>query len=476
MKIMQDLSKMLQIAKREDLIAFSIDYAKENASFKRDLTAFLGKKYIGNKKTIKEYRKEMAIAFSQIKDVGNRWSDFEIADWDSILNKVDRLLHEGRKLLDLGNANAAASMAVEFFVSFNDTFDEDTFLTDGTGEDFGAGDSCENAEKLLFDAIEHPYITPSMQKELVSELRNLSKTDFVYNLSNYGIFDFDDMLLQVNINTQTPEDTLQMLDVQIDQHKEQYDEYVYVERKIDLLQKIHRLSDAEKVEQKYIDIPEIRHRVIDGLISRKEFEDAVKCLHEGIDAALKEKHPGIVDQWKKMELEIYEKQGDKPEQISICRELFTSTRGSMEYYHKLKLLIPKSDWKRYLNDLLKDAKIGNHSIFGSSILADIFVEEKDSESLYQFIKKQTYDQLMTLDQYSRFVNDDHAKELLTIYVHLLMKEAEQNVNSKAYQRIAHSMENMKKLKNGNTAVHQLAEYFRKTYYRRPSMMAEMKKF
>jgi hypothetical protein len=148
----------------------------------------------------------------------------------------------------------------------------------------------------------------------------------------------------------------------------------------------------------------------------------------------------------------------------------------MEYYHKLKLLIPKSDWKRYLNDLLKDTKIGNDSIFGSNILADIFVEEKDSESLYQLIKKQTYDQLMTLDQYSRFVNDDHAKELLTIYTHLLMKEAEQNVNSKAYQRIAHSMENMKKLKNGNSAVHQLAEYFRKTYYRRPSMMAEMKKF
>jgi hypothetical protein len=63
MKAMQDLNKMLQIAKREDLIAFSIDYAEENASFKRDLMAYLGKKYIGNKKTIKEYRKEMSVCF-----------------------------------------------------------------------------------------------------------------------------------------------------------------------------------------------------------------------------------------------------------------------------------------------------------------------------------------------------------------------------------------------------------------------------
>ncbi|GAA6528697.1 hypothetical protein LPYR103PRE_06700 [Segatella asaccharophila] len=476
MKAIQDLNKMLQIAKRKDLIAFTLDYAEENASFKKDLMAYLGKKYIGNKKTIKEYRKEMSVAFSQAKDVGNRWSGLEIADWDSILKKAGSLLDEGQKLLDLGNADAAASMAVEYFVSFHKVFDEDTFFDENDYEDFDTGGSCESAEDLLLDAIAHPSITLSVQKELVGELRNLSKTDFAYNLNNYGIFDFDDMLLQVNINTQTPEDTLQMLDVQIDQHKEQYDEYVYVERKIDLLQKIHRLSDAEKVEQKYIDIPEIRHRVIDGLISRKEFEDAVKCLHEGIDAALKEKHPGIVDQWKKLELEIYEKLGDKLEQISMCRELFISARGSMEYYHKLKLLVPKGDWKGYLKNLLEDAKIKNNVIFGSSILADIFVEEKDSESLYQFIRKQTYDQLIMLDHYSRFVNDDHAEELLALYTCRLKNEAEQNVNSRAYRRMANSMENMKKLKNGNSAVHQLAEYFRKTYYRRPSMMAEMKKF
>jgi hypothetical protein len=283
-------------------------------------------------------------------------------------------------------------------------------------------------------------------------------------------------ILQVNLKTQTPEDTLQMLDIQIDQHKGKYDEYVYVERKIDLLQKIHRTCDAEKEEQKYINIPEIRQRIINRFADHQEFENAIRCLHEGIDVALKDNHPGIVDQWKKLELGLYEKQGDKSKQTDICRELFIRAGGSMEYYDKLKLLIPKDGWKGYLNDLLKDAKIRNDSIFGSSILADIFVKEKDSESLYQFIKKQTYDQLMTLDQYSRFVNDDHAKELLAIYTHLLTKEAEQNANSKAYQRIAHSMENMKKLKNGNSTVHQLVEYFRKIYYRRLSMMAEIKKF
>jgi hypothetical protein len=476
MKAMQDLNKMLQIAKRKDLIAFSLDYAEENASFKKDLMAYLGKKYIGNKKTIKEYRKEMSVAFSQAKDVGNRWSGLEIADWDSILKKAGSLLDEGQKLLDLGNADAAASMAVEYFVSFHKVFDEDTFFDENDYEDFDTGGSCESAEKLLLDAIAHPSITLSVQKELVGELRNLSKTDFAYNLSNYDIFDFDDMLLQVNINTQTPEDTLQMLDVQIDQHKEQYDEYVYVERKIDLLQKIHRLSDAEKVEQKYINIPEIRQRIINRFADQKKFEDAVMCLHEGIGVALKDNHLGTVEQWKKLELELYEKQGDKSKQIDICRELFTSARGSMEYYHKLKLLIPKSDWKGYLKNLLEDAKIKNNVIFGSSILADIFVEEKDSESLYQLIKKQTYDQLIMLDHYSRFVNDDHAEELLALYTCRLKNEAEQNVNSRAYRRMANSMENMKKLKNGNSAVHQLAEYFRKTYYRRPSMMAEMKKF
>jgi hypothetical protein len=219
--------------------------------------------------------------------------------------------------LDLGNANAAASMAVEFFVSFHDKFlMKIPFLTRMALMKILIQEApVKMLKNYFFDAIEHPSITLSVQKELVGELRNLSKTDFAYNLSNYDIFDFDDMLLQVNINTQTPEDTLQMLDVQIDQHKEQYDEYVYVERKIDLLQKIHRLSDAEKVEQKYINIPEIRQRIINRFADQKKFEDAVMCLHEGIGVALKDNHLGTVEQWKKLELELYEKQGDKSKQI-----------------------------------------------------------------------------------------------------------------------------------------------------------------
>lgn len=50
------------------------------------------------------------------------------------------------------------------------------------------------------------------------------------------------------------------------------------------------------------------------------------------------------------------------------------------------------------------------------------------------------------------------------------------MGAKHYARIRQAMEAMQKLKDGKPAAHQLAEYFRETYRRRPLFMVEIKKF
>ena len=141
-----------------------------------------------------------------------------------------KVIKEGRKLLNLGNADAAATIAVEFFRIFSKEFDEASFFDDEDYEDGGVYE-CEQAERLLLEAIDHPYITQKVQQNLVEDLKAISRTSFPHDLDNYGIFDFDKMLMTINKKIMTDENTLALLDSQIQQHKGQYDEDTYEKSK-----------------------------------------------------------------------------------------------------------------------------------------------------------------------------------------------------------------------------------------------------
>lgn len=73
-------------------------------------------------------------AFQFTEDIGNRWHSCVVPDWYLITGKAESTLKEGSKLLELGNANAAASIAVEFFVCLQDTLDEDCLANDYDGD------------------------------------------------------------------------------------------------------------------------------------------------------------------------------------------------------------------------------------------------------------------------------------------------------------------------------------------------------
>ena len=84
--------------------------------------------------------------------------------------------------------------------------------------------------------------------------------------------------------------------------------------------------------------------------------------------------------------------------------------------------------------------------------------------------------LNSLNRYAKHTGENHAKQLLDAYEQLLKSEARINVNVKTYHRIAEAMSYMCQLHDGKQAAHQLAEFFRQEYRRRPKMMEEIKQF
>ena len=55
----------------------------------------------------------------------------------------------------------------------------------------------------------------------------------------------------------------------------------------------------------------------------------------------------------------------------------------MEYYHKLKELVPGPDWTRFLEDMLDQIK--PFAFGGSDVKADIYAEEKEYGRLFGLI-------------------------------------------------------------------------------------------
>ena len=475
---MNNLERLLKLASASNLRTFSKDYARKNDAFRQELMAFLDNKYAkNNEKTIEDYCRQMNSSFQFTQNIGDNWNSFLIPDWYLITSRANSLLNEACKLLELGNANAAASIAVEFFVALQDTYDEDSLSYDYDGDvACEIGNSCEQAENLLLKSIKHPSMNKEVIRDLTRKLNDISGTSLSEDLNNYDVFDFDDMLLQVSQTTMTDEERLNMLDAQIIQHAGQYDQHVYVERKIDMLRQLHRDADAQAELRKYINLPQIRTLIVNDLISKKDYHAAVQLVHDGIDVARELKHWGIVRSWKEKELEIYEQSGDRPHQIDMCSTLFISEGGSMTYYRKLKALVPANKWKDFLNQLLSKIPINESFMFGQSVIADIYVEEKEADKLFEIIMSHGRPNLDCLDRYAKYTGKGYAKQLLDAYTQLLKSDAQMNVNVKAYHRIAQAMSCMCRLHGGKQAAHQLAEFFRQEYHRRPKMMKEIRKF
>ena len=130
--------------------------------------------------------------------------------------------------------------------------------------------------------------------------------------------------------------------------------------------------------------------------------------------------------------------------------------------------------KAFLKQLIADSKISEFEA-RLSILADIYVEERDWNDLFDYIKSAT-NRLDTLDIYAYHLRATHSPQLILMYCDSLKRYAAVNVGRNHYERIGKSMICMQKLEGGKKAVKELAADFRTLYKNRPAMRETLSKF
>ena len=463
---MKQINDLMPLATLEDLREFCLDYAHKNKKFNQELTKFLNERFIEDEDSAADFIARLEDAFGEEKNIGNRWHSYYVTDWDEICSVSTDVLKDARRLLDMGNASAVLQIAMRMFEL---TDSEDLNYVDEDDGDWWLADNLENYGKLLVESIGSDSVPQEEKDEVISKLKKMVKSE----IWNFGYCDMNQLLQEASAASQSDDAMLRLLDEMISQQGlYESDRTEYVLRKIALLEKMGRMDDAAKAIEKYLYMPEVRKREIEKAVERRDFQAAITLIKGGQKIA-EEQNRSIVE-WKELELDIYRRTLNWPMQAQLCRELFVLEGGSMDYYHELKKLTDSKEWKPFLAKLLSETNMPAWR--SSSIEADIYVEEQDWERLFALLMDANHHSLDMFDSYAHHLKSTHSDELLMEYVSMLKDYAAKNMGAKHYERMRRSMEAMLKLNNGNTAAHQLAEHFREVYRRRPSFMAEIKKF
>lgn len=228
--------------------------------------------------------------------------------------------------------------------------------------------------------------------------------------------------------------------------------------------------------RQYLYLTEIREMEVEKLIVRCQYDEAIRLLDEGIEIAKEEIYPGTDSKWLEIKLKIYETTNRTSEVIDTCRLLFVTGRDKLTYYNKLKTLIPKEQWKSFLDAMMKETEFSNYFSFGGSAEADIYVKEQDNERLFTLLSSTRYDQLEALMRYAHYLKDTHSEQLIAMYTSSLNDYAERKMGRRNYEFIAQVLPCIHKLKGGQTAVKNIVAEFRIKYKRRPAMMEVLKDF
>lgn len=468
-----DIQQLLSFANPQELSQFIYEYASMHPEFKTALlNRFMAKELSATSKE-KDYRAEIQNVFNDSyynrkSRYHNRYDDFD-CDWETVFNRMDIFLEKADFFLNVGNIDTTIDIALQTLRSIGENYEDGLLYND----DLYPSDYCEQAGDLLIKVIEHPKTTQKQKTAILQELGQLAKLS---TYRDYDLYDIDELLMQINLSIQPAEKTLELIDKLLEERKDTYDLYQIVLRKVNLLTELHEEQKAADTIRQYLYLTEIREMEVDKLIASCQYDEAIRLLNEGIEIAEKEEHIGTVEEWLKTKLRIYEMTHQTAEVINTCRLLFVSGRDQLEYYSKLKTLVPKEEWKSFLDTMMKETQFSEYFSFDGNDEAEIYVKERDYERLFKLLSSIRYNQLEALMKYSYHLKDTHSEQLIAIYTSLLNDYAEQNVGRTHYELIAQALLCAKKLNGGQEAVKRLVTEFRIKYKRRPAMMEVLRRF
>lgn len=235
---MKQIDDLMPLATLEDLREFCQDYARKDKKFNKELACFLNERFIDDEDSAADFIARLENAFTEEKNIGDRWRSYYVTDWDEINSVSTAVLKDARRLLDMGNANAALQIAMRMFEL---TDAEDLNYVDEDDGDWWLADTLEDYGKLLVENIGSNSVPQAEKDEVINKLKKMVKSE----ISNFGYCDMNQLLQEASAASQSDDAMLRLLDEMISRPGiNDSDCAEYALRKIALLEKKGRMDDA----------------------------------------------------------------------------------------------------------------------------------------------------------------------------------------------------------------------------------------
>lgn len=467
---MDILDMLMKLGTEKDFADFLNKYARKHPEMRDELVTYLGGKYLVDSKAGEIYSEKFRTVFNFKINVGTIRSPRYATAWKKSSRGVIALIKEGDKLRRQGFANVAAIMVSAFFHSLKDSSPAEVYSED---EAKAINRMCTAADKLLSETLRDENLSEATRKQVLDDLTSLSPTGLSRDLARSGAFYYDSMLLAISKTYDSADTTLARYDELIDNQSDDNERMRYVMRKIDYLERLGRSDEVEALELEYENTEQMKRRKANKLLEEKRYNEALALAKQCLADQKRQRNTDDFF-WMHYLFSVYVALGDREKVVELIRKDFIDRGGKMDYYQALKKLVDPKQWKHFLTRMIAETK--RHALMSPSLLADIYIEEGDKESLYQFLAfDQQFFRLDMLNKYARYVDKSHAASLLKLY-DAELKHLGKYGDPKNYSKVALSMECMLLLDGGQEAAHKLAEMFRSLYHRRPLMLEQIEKF
>lgn len=472
-----DFKILLQKISLEEYQEFILTHAASDKKFKS-----LFQRYFADKDSQMDIGKSYT---KHLKSLIRSSSSGDFIDYRSVhglANEINRLLDEGRQLIDKGNFHNAFILARSVLTEVIELI---TYCDDSSGY---IGDIINSAIGLIKIIAEGVSVTMDVQKEIFDFIQSAVSLPIYFDYGDFG-YEMVDIYsaLAIKLNKQTS--YLNFIDDQIKKAltvEYSYRKDYFLVRKIAFLKATGNVSDAQALLQENLNIVDVRRGEVSRLVEKRDFFSAKKLIIEGIKVARKKDRPGTVTQWEKELLHIAVLEKDIAT-IRYYTKKFAFDRGfHLIYYNQWKSSFDIAEWEqeieKYIEEIIvrvelqyqKDKRQVWHSpgtlLLG--LLAPIYIEEKYWDRLLSLMSNEIdLDQLL---QYHDYLLNIYPIQLLALYIPAFERKGDIVGNRREYADLAIKMIMViKAIPEGKDEIITVAAELCRKYPRRPAMIEEL---
>ncbi|MDA3892083.1 MAG: SWIM zinc finger family protein [Salinivirgaceae bacterium] len=459
---------MIEEAGEKELREFVLDYAAENKAFRHDVQIRFSKPENRQINTA-YYQNLINLVFDKYSNRG--YIDYRTG-W-SVMSEIDDIVEKCSQFISSENYNEAFSIASAVAVECVKAIQE---MDDSDGQCGGA--ICEAFE----------LVGTILEKPIDNDLKNTIHNWLYQQMQNpdYSDYSVDDNLeplfFQESIKMGKLDRAYDFIEQQIKNINEKKSDWLknhyltkWVKQKMELLKHEGKMAEVEKIIDDNINLDELRQMRVAQLLEDEAIDKAIVLIKEGIKIAESEKLGGVVHEWKKKLLEIYQKENNTEMIKEISKNLFIENPSKLSYFKIYKGVIPSNTWPKACQELVSylkpDVKSFNSERFSSN-LAQVYIEEKMWQELYEMVHQSK--NIQTVIQYTKHLKQLYADELIELYKEGIEKHA-RHTGRNIYQQLVSYLKNMAQLQGGLPEAKKLKNQLLETYKMRRAMIDEFRK-